>query len=171
MEGDRVLDTRYHGGIDKAVYAYGEADARWWADELDVEVPPGRFGENLRIEGIEVTGAVIGERWRIGDEVVVEVSEPRVPCSTFQHHMGFTRGWVRRFSDEGRVGAYLRVLTGGAVAAGDVVEVVHTPAHGVTVGRWFAHPTRADGRALRAAETADWQMADALRAAVTRVLG
>ncbi len=171
VEGDRVLDTAHHGGVDKAAYAYGEDDVAWWVGQLEEEIPAGRFGENLRVEGIAVTGAVIGERWRIGDDVVVEVSEPRVPCATFQHHMDDRSGWVKRFTKAGRTGAYLRVLTGGHVRAGDPVEVAHRPDHGVTIGGWFTTPTPEDARALLAAESQQWRMADALRHHVVHLLG
>src|ERR1700750_101022 len=73
LAGDRQMDRRFHGGKGKAVYAYADEDASWWASQLDREIPPGLFGENLRTSGIDVTGAEIGERWAIGDEVLVEV--------------------------------------------------------------------------------------------------
>ena len=66
LAGDEQADRRVHGGPDKAVYAYASEDAAWWAAELDREIPPGMFGENLTTEGIDVSGAVIGERWRVG---------------------------------------------------------------------------------------------------------
>lgn len=154
--GDKVLDTDHHGGIDKAAYAYAGEDAAWWADRLDQDVPPGRFGENLRTSGLDLRDAVIGSRWTIGATAVVEVSEPRVPCSTFQHHMGDRSGWVKDFMAAGRTGTYLRVLQPGVVTAGDPVEVTHVPAHGV--------------RALLAAEDADWRLPSALRDYVEWVL-
>jgi MOSC domain-containing protein YiiM len=134
VAGDEQYDGRHHGGEEQAVYAYAREDAEWWAGELGYEVPPGRFGENLSTRGIDVTGAVLGEQWRVGDDgLLLEVSSPRVPCTTFQGWMDEPH-WVRRFTDRGAPGAYLRVLTPGTVAAGDAIEVVHRPAHGVTVG-------------------------------------
>jgi MOSC domain-containing protein YiiM len=62
--------------VDQAVYAYAAEDAAWW------DQGPGRFGENLTTEGIDVTGAVIGEHWRVG-AVLLEVSVPRIPGTTF----------------------------------------------------------------------------------------
>lgn len=168
--GDRVMDTEHHGGRDKAVYVYAEEDAGWWAEQLEESVPPGRFGENLRTRGIDLVTAVIGERWRIGAEVIVEVSEPRVPCATFRHHMGDRVGWVKRFSAVGRTGAYLRVLDGGEVIPGASVSVVSRPDHGVPVGRWFTENRPEDARALLAAEHAGWRMGPALRAYVDRAL-
>ncbi len=138
--GDVVADHLHHGGPDKAVYVYAGEDAERWAEELGTPVPPGWFGENLRLRGVAASEAVIGERWRVGEQVVLEVTQPRIPCATFGRHVGQER-WVRRFSEAGRVGAYLRVLRPGTVRAGDQVVVEHVPDHGVTV-RGLVRPAR-----------------------------
>ncbi len=80
------------------------------------------------------------------------------------------RGWVKRFANAGRVGAYLRVLEEGEVQPGDPITVVDRPSHGVSVGRWFSANDHDDARALLAAESADWHMAIDLRAYVEHVL-
>jgi MOSC domain-containing protein YiiM len=142
LAGDSVCDTKHHGGPDQALYVYATEDSDWWAAELDREIPPGLFGENLDTVGLEVTGALIGERWQIGDgadAVEVEVRSPRIPCITFQYRMQL-RGWIKRFHREGRPGAYLKVLKTGAIAAGDPVTVTSRPAHEVTVGGLFGEP-------------------------------
>ncbi len=137
LAGDQIFDTRHHGGPDQAVYAYADEDRAWWAAELGRELAPGSFGQNLDTSGVEVTGAVIGERWQVGDDgLVLEVTSPRIPCATFQGFMGEPR-WVRRFTERGACGAYLRVVAPGTVGAGDRVSVVDRPAHGVTVGEVF----------------------------------
>jgi MOSC domain-containing protein YiiM len=135
LVGDRVCDTEYHGGPFKAVYAYQEDEARRWASELGRELPPGWFGENLRLDGIAATDAVIGERWRIGT-TELEVTSPRTPCGTFGVWAAEPR-WVKRFSERGDTGAYLRVVTEGSVSAGDTVQRIHVPGHGVTVRDLF----------------------------------
>ena len=112
LVGDRVCDTKNHGGPNLALYAYAQEDAEWWSGQLDREIPSGLFGENLRTEGLDVTNALIGEVWRLGDEVEVMVRAPRIPCVTFQHRMGIP-GWVKRFHRENRPGAYLKVLKNG----------------------------------------------------------
>ncbi|WP_084495756.1 MOSC domain-containing protein [Nocardia shimofusensis] len=131
LTGDHVCNTADHGGVHQAVYAYAEQDARLWAAELGRELPAGWFGENLRIEGMAVSDAVVGARWAIGD-TLLEVSAPRVPCATFGHVAGEAR-WVKRFAERAHTGAYLRVLEAGTIGAGDRVEVVHQPGHGITV--------------------------------------
>lgn len=137
LAGDEVRDTRHHGGPDKAVYAYAVEDLQWWAAEIGRELTPGQFGENLTTSGIDVTAAVIGEHWRIGrDGLVLEVTYPRIPCKTFQGWLGESR-WVKRFYAHGAPGAYLRVRSQGSVGAGDELEVVHQPPHGVTIGEVF----------------------------------
>jgi MOSC domain-containing protein YiiM len=135
LVGDRVCDTEYHGGPFKAVYAYQEDEAERWASELGRELPPGWFGENLRLDGIAATDAVIGERWRIGT-TELEVTSPRTPCGTFGVWAAEPR-WVKRFSERGDTGAYLRVVTEGSVSAGDTVQRIHVPGHGVTVRDLF----------------------------------
>lgn len=170
IEGDAVCDTRNHGGRDKAVYAYAREDADRWAAELGRDVPPGWFGDNLRLRGVEVSHAVIGERWRLGRDVLVEVTQPRVPCVKFQRHVGQER-WVTRFARANRVGAYLRVLVGGRVRAGDAVVVEHRPSHGVTAARWFAEQDPADARRLLdAQEQEGLALAPSLAAYVERSL-
>lgn len=136
LRGDSVCDTKNHGGPDQALYAYAVEDSAWWAGQLDREIPPGLFGENLVTEGLDVTNALIGEVWRLGDEVEVMVRSPRTPCITFQHRMEIP-GWIKRFHQEGRPGAYLKVLKTGTLAAGDEVTVLEKPAHEVTVGGLF----------------------------------
>jgi MOSC domain-containing protein YiiM len=88
-----------------------------------------------------VTGALIGERWRVGPEVLLEVSVPRIPCNTFAHWMD-ERGWIKRFTERAAPGAYLRVLRAGHLRAGDPVEVVERPDHDVTIGLTFRALTR-----------------------------
>ena len=169
VAGDTVCDERDHGGRDKAVYAYATEDAEWWSEELGVPVPHGWFGENLRLAGLEVSGAVIGELWRVGEQVVLEVTMPRTPCATFGRHVQ-QQHWVRRFGETGRVGAYLRVLRPGRVRRGDQVRVEHVPEHGVTVGGWYVRSDLDDARALLAAEERGLDLAPGLVAYVERAL-
>ncbi len=132
LAGDAQADRRAHGGTDKAVYSYAQEDADWWAWELGRPVEPGSFGENLTLAGVDVTGAVVGERWAIGT-ALFEVAQPRIPCFKLGARLG-DPGFPPRFAAAGRPGAYLRILQAGEVGAGDTVAVVHRPAHGLTVG-------------------------------------
>ncbi|PYI67807.1 MOSC domain-containing protein [Arthrobacter livingstonensis] len=147
--GDVQGDREHHGGPDQAVYAYSQEDADFWGRELGRDIPPGLFGENLRTQGVETTGAVIGQRWRIGAHLLLEATSPRVPCATFAERMDEPQ-WVRRFTEAGRVGVYFRVLHKGKVQAGDRITVESTPSHGITVGKFFSNPTVEDVHTLQA---------------------
>jgi MOSC domain-containing protein YiiM len=136
LAGDMVGDRKNHGGPDQALYAYAREDLDGWQAELETPLSNGMFGENLTTSGVDVNGALIGERWRIGPEVVVEVSSPRIPCRTFRGWMG-RAGWIKRFTRAGRPGAYLRVIREGQIRAGDPVAVVHRPDHEVSIALVF----------------------------------
>jgi MOSC domain-containing protein YiiM len=151
VHGDVQASRIHHGGEDQALYAYSQADADYWVGELHRDLPPGVFGENLRVSGIETTGAVIGERWKIGLDVEVEVTSPRVPCATFQRAMGELQ-WVKRFTEAGRTGTYLRVVKTGSISAGDHIHRIFVPKHGVTIGKWFREPSLEDMQTLLDAE-------------------
>ncbi|MGY0069257.1 MOSC domain-containing protein [Streptomyces sp. QTS137] len=140
LAGDSVCETRHHGGDDQAVYAMAREDLDEWEGVLGRTLPNGSFGENLTTEGIDLSGARIGERWAIGSEVVLEVTSGRIPCRTFQGHLG-ERGWVKRFTRRGAPGAYLRVIRPGEIRTGDAIRIVHRPDHEVTVALQFRAAT------------------------------
>ncbi|MFF0272187.1 MULTISPECIES: MOSC domain-containing protein [unclassified Streptomyces] len=156
LAGDTVCDLRFHGGDDRAAYAFAREDLDRWERELGRPLANGCFGENLTTRGVDVNGALIGERWRIGEEVVLEVTGGRIPCRTFA---GFLeeKGWVKRFtqSDAGP-GALLRVIVPGEIRAGDPVTVVHRPDHDITVA--LLHRAATTERALlpRTLAAAEW---------------
>jgi MOSC domain-containing protein YiiM len=131
LEGDDQADRKAHGGVDKGIYAYAIEDLRWWESELNRSLPVGQFGENLTTEGIDVNGALVGERWEVGT-TLLEVSEPRVPCWRLGVRMD-DKGFVRRFTEALRPGAYLRILSEGSVGAGDEIRVVERPDQGLSV--------------------------------------
>jgi len=136
LAGDRVYDVRHHGGPDQAVYAYAREDLDFWVAEMGRPLVNGAFGENLTTEGIDLGNALIGERWRIGGEVVLEVSCPRIPCATFQGWLA-QEGWIKRFTGAGRTGTYLRVLSPGQIRGGDPIAIEYRPDHDVTVTMTF----------------------------------
>jgi MOSC domain-containing protein YiiM len=136
LAGDRVYDVRNHGGPDQAVYAYAREDLDFWEAELGRPLPNGVFGENLTTEGADANGALIGERWRIGPDVILEASCPRIPCGTFQGWLA-RAGWIKRFTMAARPGAYFRVIEPGDIQAGDRIEIVHQPEHDVTIAVSF----------------------------------
>lgn len=140
LEGDQVADVKHHGGVDQAVYAFAREDLDAWTEALGEPIRDGQFGENLTTSGYDVNEAEIGERWRVGT-ALLEVASIRTPCNDFKGWMGESgydnTAWVKRFAAEARPGPYLRVVEEGSLCAGDAVEVVHRPGHGVTVSHMF----------------------------------
>lgn len=140
VAGNECADRAVHGDEFMRVYAYAEEDYRWWSERLGSKPRAGLFGEQLTTIGMDLTGAVVGERWRVGS-ALLQVAHVRIPCRTFQDWMaesGFDADqWVRRFTEAGRPGPYLSVLEEGAVSPGDPIVVEHRPEHGLTVGDLF----------------------------------
>ncbi len=147
LDGDDQADRSVHGGTDKAVYAYAAEDTSWWESQLGRQLEYGQFGENLTTRGINITGALVGERWAIGS-VVLEVSEPRMPCWRLGVRME-DRRFLRDFVEAGRPGTYLRIITEGDLGAGDEIQIVERPAHDLTIGDIFRIFMRDRGEAER----------------------
>jgi MOSC domain-containing protein YiiM len=135
LAGDAIVDKPNHGGPDQAVYAYAREDLEVWAAILDRPLRGGFFGENLTTVGVEVTGAVVGEIWRVGT-TVLQVTCPRIPCATFTHQVERDH-WVKEFTVHAVPGAYFRVLQEGEIRAGDEVTVTDRPDSPLTIGVMF----------------------------------
>ena len=131
LDGDDQADRNAHGGYDKAIYAYADEDRRWWEAHTGRAIEPAAFGENLTTSGIDITNSVIGEQWTVGT-VVLEVSEPRIPCWKLNHRLG-DADFLKRFNAAGRPGTYLRIRQEGYLETGNPIRVVHVPDHGITV--------------------------------------
>ncbi|MFP1627571.1 MOSC domain-containing protein [Streptomyces sp. 5K101] len=164
LAGDAISDLRHHGGTDQAVYAFAREDLDVWEQELGRPLANGSFGENLTTSGLDVNGARIGERWRIGRDLVLEVTSGRIPCRTFASRLD-AKGWVRRFTLAAAPGAYLRVITPGEVRAGDPIEIVHRPEHEVTVSLAFRAETTERALLPRVLAAGDALHPEQLRAA------
>jgi MOSC domain-containing protein YiiM len=156
VEGDEQADRSVHGGPDKALYAYAREDTDGWEGELGRKLPHGAFGENLTLRGVDVSGALIGERWRIGT-VLLEVSEPRFPCWKLGARFGDPL-MLKRFAAALRPGAYLRIAEEGELAAGDAVEIAERPDHDLTIAafaRAFLHDRDSLARLLEVPAVSD----------------
>ncbi len=138
LDGDDQADREAHGGPDKAVYAYAIEDTEWWAQELGRALEYGEFGENLTTEGIDVTNALIGERWEIGNTVLERATELVLPPPHVLDGIG-----VHRF---------VRPAVRGTICL-IVPFQIHTP--GSDTPRDWHLPDRADGRAALELELAD----------------
>ena len=121
FEDDAIVSKKHHGGPDQAVYVYGAADYDWWSKELGKELAPGTFGDNLTISDLESAQFDIGDYLYIG-AVALQVTAPRIPCSTFAARMQDPQ-WVKKFRYAERPGLYCRVLQEGVVQAGSPVTV------------------------------------------------
>ena len=129
--GDDQADRTVHGGPDKAAYAYAREDYDYWRDEQGIETPNGLFGENLTTEGLDLSKALVGERWSVGS-TLLEVAQPRLPCFKLGIRLDDPY-FPKRFMAVSRLGAYLRIIEEGDVGANDSVRVTYRPEHGVTL--------------------------------------
>jgi len=122
LAGDGVGNPRVHGGPDKAVCCYPSEHYPVWKRELGETLGPAAFGENFTTAGLTEDTVHIGDQFRIGT-ALVEVSQPRQPCSTLAA-MRERKGFVKTVERSGRTGFYLRVIEEGEVAAGDAIRLV-----------------------------------------------
>lgn len=154
LAGDEQADPRFHGGPEKAVHHYALDHAAAWRAELpalpDLLERPGAFGENLSTSGLTERQVCVGDLWRAGG-ALLQVSQARQPC--FKLNLRFSvPDMARRVQASGRTGWYYRVIEEGAVAAGDVLELVERPHPDWPLSRLLHHVyvDRLDPAALRA---------------------
>ena len=121
IPGDFIADTANHGGPDQAVYLYGERDYEWWSKDLGRPLAPGTFGENLTIGELESAHFGVGDRLEVGS-AILEVTAPRIPCSTLARRMGDPM-FVKRYRHAERPGLYCRVISAGMIQEGDRVRL------------------------------------------------
>lgn len=123
VQGDSVVDRRYHGGTDKACYIFSSDHyAYWQAIYPKLEWNFGMFGENITVEGLDESTFCIGDTFRLG-ETIIQVSEPRQPCMKLNARFESSL-MVKRFTAHERCGSYLRVLQPGHVHVGDPFELI-----------------------------------------------
>ena len=130
--GDYIGDVASHGGSDRGDLRLRPRGSRHLVAAAGPPAAERFFGENLTIAGLDVNQALLGEQWQVGDTVVLQVTCPRIPCSTFRGWVG-ERGWLKTFTADARPGAYLRVVTPGELRGGDAITVVRRPRHEATV--------------------------------------
>jgi MOSC domain-containing protein YiiM len=122
LEDDVVCDSRVHGGPDQAVYLYRQEDYDWWSVRLEQDISAGKFGENLTVEGLKTPALMVGDILRFPD-LELQVTAPRIPCSTLATTMG-DKKFAKAFMKAGRPGLYFRVLKSGRVSVDDEIELV-----------------------------------------------
>lgn len=128
IAGDGQADLVNHGGLDKAVYCYSADNYPFWHESIGYEGDGihAAFGQNLTLSGVDEARIHIGDRLRWG-EVLLEVSQPRWPCSKLNMHSG-----VKKLSNQlirsARSGWYVRVLeTGTAPSTGEIIVIERDP--------------------------------------------
>ena len=122
FQGDEQADKKNHGGVDQAVYLYSAQDYAWWSERLGRELSPGTFGENLTLSEFPEE-VKIGDRLEL-QEVILEVTAPRIPCGKLATKMDDPM-FVKRFREAEKPGFYTRVIQTGMVQSGE--EVAYKP--------------------------------------------
>jgi MOSC domain-containing protein YiiM/ribosomal protein S18 acetylase RimI-like enzyme len=124
LDGDRHDDVTGHGGPHRAVTILGLEAIRRVAAEGH-PIGPGTTGENLTIEGLDISTLPVGTRLAVGDTLLLELSKPTTPCQTIRGN--FIGGHIARLSidlhpRDSRM--YARVLVEGLVRSGDPISVL-----------------------------------------------
>ncbi|KAK8129433.1 response to stress-related protein [Apiospora kogelbergensis] len=121
---------------DGPVYVFFAEHYDHWCSELGVDRTTWdwcHWGENITLRyntGSEPrfeTQMHLGEVWRIGPDVRLELCGARIPCQKVSWRCGQKDSWLRPLADSGRVGVYMRVLQGGRVHPGNEVVVEKMP--------------------------------------------
>ena len=134
LHGDRVADTRVHGGPWRAVLMYSSDHFPRWRQEWNrKDVTSGAFGENLTVRGIQESTACLGDRFEIG-EALIEITSPRGPCWKLARRHGVA-DLVTIVKANHRHGWYLRVLKSGWIEAGQSVVLADRPYPQWTIDR------------------------------------
>lgn len=151
LDGDGQADLENHGGEDKAVLLYSANHYPEWRQSPGLEEAVfGAFGENLSVDGASEDTVCIGDVWRVGDGVQLQISQPRQPC------WKLARKWrikdlAAQVQANGRSGWYCRVLVPGVVEAGQpltLMERLH-PAWTVAAANQVMHHRKQDAEAAR----------------------
>jgi len=133
--GNGVADTKHHGGVDKAICCYPHEHYAYWEAHVGHSLGEAAFGENFTTEGATEETVHIGDRFRVGS-AVVEVTQPRQPCSTLAF-VWERKGLVKEVEESGRTGFYLRVVEEGEVATGDAIEPVAADPAAISVAEAY----------------------------------
>ena len=123
VENDAVIDRKYHGGIDQAVYAYGAQHYKYWQELYpEIEMNPGFFGENLTITNLNERSIYVGDVFELGT-AIVEVTKPRQPCMKLGIIFG-TQKVLKQFWNVPKSGLYFKILQEGSVKKGDTLKLI-----------------------------------------------
>jgi MOSC domain-containing protein YiiM len=136
LYGDGWADLEHHGLEDQAICAYPLEHYAPLAEQMNLELKGGSFGENIVVTGADETTALIGDQLRWG-EALLEVTKARAPCATLNEVWNCST-LAAELGRSGRTGWYLRVLEPGMVEGGQQMELVSREANAQTVRQqWF----------------------------------
>jgi MOSC domain-containing protein YiiM len=131
LEGDGHANPRFHGGPRQALLLITAEGIEELA-AAGFPAVPGTLGENITTRGLDRRAFRIGQRWRIGSGVVIELTKIRVPCKTLNV---IGRGIQAAIYDEmvkagdpssprwGLSGFYAKVIAPGVIQPGDVIQL------------------------------------------------
>lgn len=136
VENDAVIDRKYHGGIDKAVYGYSQNHYAYWKELYpNLDWNYGMLGENLTISNLEETEIQVGNTYKLG-EVLLEVTKPREPC----YKLGIrfeTQEILKQFWNSTKSGIYFKVLQTGNVKVGDELILFNKAENSPTIAEVY----------------------------------
>jgi len=84
--------------------------------ESGIVFNPGVFAENITTEGIDLTSVKIGDRLKIGNEVILEISQIGKECHRYCSIYYKTGDCIMP-----REGIFARVIRGGLIRTGDKI--------------------------------------------------
>ena len=132
VEGDGHAHPEIHGGADRAVLLVTSEGIEELA-ALGFPLTYGSMGENLTTRGIGRREWRVGQRWRIGADVVIEITKRRAPCQQLNVYGPglqaaiydtLTRDGDPASPKWGLSGVYASVVTTGSVRPGDTIVLV-----------------------------------------------
>jgi len=126
VDGDEQHHKKYHGGTFRPILAYCAEHYDRWRDDLSIEFPYGGFAENFTISGLDEDTACLGDTYRVGDELVVQVSQPRLPCDQISMRWNMPE-LTKLVKNTGRTGWYMSVIEEGTAEVGMSIELVDRP--------------------------------------------
>ncbi|KAI2603175.1 PK beta-barrel-protein domain-containing protein-like protein [Hypoxylon fragiforme] len=115
-----------HQSDDNAIHQYDARHYEAWKKILpdrEHKFKVGAFGENLSTAHLSEYNVCVGDKFRLGEEAVVQVTMPRQPCYKLNHRFEYKK-MSSLIQSNGRTGWYYRVLRGGEVQVGDEMELL-----------------------------------------------
>lgn len=136
VQNDQVVDRKYHGGVNQAVYAYSENHYAYWKELYpDLDWHYGLFGENITITDLEETEIHVGSIYQLG-KTTIEVTKPRQPC--FKLGIRFNNPKIiKQFWNSTKSGIYFKILKTGFVSTGDELTLLENAPNNPTIAEVY----------------------------------